>query len=504
MRAFTLLLITAGTFALMGCPPTDEPTDPPDGDADTDADTDTDTDTDADSDTDTDVGDDIASAYTVEFDEEGDAGIAETIGEAGDRDFYYVAPDAGTVLAVYIASYVNDPDGEPDTVLRLYDADGNFLGENDDHPYWSWGTDSAMFFQAYDEAGYYVEVLEWGDWAEGYDPSGGTDWDYELYFQSIDLSSLEWGTNDSAGEAEAVYEEAYADLKDDLYTYINFFGAADEQTSTYQLMGEIEAEGDEDWWVFEVDSDSVGYYLRTHFFNDYYGMLDPVVTVYDPLGELVAQSTDPAAVNNTSYFWGEGGGCTFRLASEGYYYIHVTDAGGAGGEGAGYFYPLTFSGPWYFTSGDIGEIESNHPIGLANTIAMSESSSTPGYFFGSYSGALDSIDDESDNFKILADDVDGLDGKYLSVYVETALHGSNLDAVVTVYEDTGGATFEELTSVTVNPSGDYVDDPAVFDLELESDNNIYIEITHETGGDEAGTSHFYFLSARVYDSPINE
>jgi len=505
MRAFTLLMLFAGSFALMGCPPTDEPTDPPDGDADTDADTDTDTDTDSDTDTDiSDVGGDCASAYEIEFDVDGNAGVAEKIGEPGDRDFFFVNPDAGTTVWSYVASYYYDEDGEPDTVMRLYDADCNFLGENDDHPYWSWGTDSAMFFQAYDAAGYYIEVLEWGDWADDYDGSGGSSWDYEVYFSQLDLVEYEWADNEGATEAAASYDEAAETTEDDLWYYWYLFGEpVGDNPYVLQMFGEIEAAGDEDWYVYEIGDKSVGSYLRAHLWGEYTGMLDAVVSVYSPMGDMLCESVAPGVVNGASAFWGEGGGCTLRAEEAGYYYVKVEDGSGNGGEGAGFFYPLIFSGPWSFTSGDLWEIESNHPTGLANTVAMSESTNTPGYFYGSFPGALDSPDDESDNFKVLADDTNGLDGKYLSVYIETSMQGSMLDAKVTVYEDTGGATFVEIASATVSPLGEFMDDPAVFDLELENDNNIYIAVEHESGMADADASHYFFGSVRVTDTTIN-
>jgi hypothetical protein len=501
MRAFTLILLTAGSLALMGCPPDDTPTDPPDGDADTDTDADGDTDSDTDTDV-YDVGDDIANAYDVEFDADGYAGIAETIGEAGDRDFYFVNPEAGTAIMAFTASYIYDEDGEPDTVMRLYDADGTFLGENDDFPYWSWGTDSSMFFQAYDAAGYYVEVLEWGDWADGYDGSGGSTWDYEVHFSQLDLGEYEWGANDSAAEAEASYDESVASSEDDLWYYWWLFGdVATDQTYALQTFGELEAAGDVDWFVFDVDSKSVGNYLHVSFWQDYTGMLEPLMTVYSPMGDVLAQTTEPGYTTGSA-LWYYDPGCTVKVTEEGRYFVAIEDANGGGGAGEGFFYPLIFSGPWFFNS-DPWEIEENNPTGLANTVAMSESTNTPGYYYGGFAGALDSDTDESDNYKVLSNDTNGLEGKYLSVYVETAMHGSLLDAVITIYEDTGGATFVELATASIDPSGG-VDDPAIHDLELDNDNNIYIEIVHESGQEDADASHFYFGEAIVYDSPVNE
>ena len=95
-----------------------------------------------------------------------------------------------------------------------------------------------------------------------------------------------------------------------------------------------------------------------------------------------------------------------------------------------------------------------------------------------------------------------MEGKYLSVYVETAMHGSLLDAQVTVYED-DGSRMTMLDSATIDPEGLSSDDPAIWDYELDSDNDLYIAIEHETGEEDADAARYYFAEVVVYDSPIN-
>jgi hypothetical protein len=163
---------------------------------------------------------------------------------------------------------------------------------------------------------------------------------------------------------------------------------------------------------------------------------------------------------------------------------------------------MIVSGPWYFTNGDIWETEDNHPIDSAEQISVSESTSYSGYFYGSFAGTLDSTDDESDNFLFANSDVGGLEGLFLSVYVETAMHGSLLDAQVSVYADDDG-TMTLLDTATIDPDGLSSDDPAIWDLELDSDDDIYIAVEHESGSEDADAARFYFAQAVVYTSAIN-
>jgi len=509
----SILLILG--LSLLGCPPKDDTALPPDGDADADTDADTDTDTDADADADTDADadadadtdadadadTDADTDYTeLKFDADGKIGTADAIDPAGDRDLFFVQPDPGTFVQAFTASYIYDEDGVPDTVMRLYDSVGTLLAEGDDFPYWSWGTDSSLYWQATDADGYFVEVLEWSDWA-GETPAGGSRYDYDLYLNQFEVTDYEWAANDTTAEADTMYDDAAVSEHDSLWYYYWLFGeVATDQTYALQLFGEIESAGDVDTWTFEVESGSEGNYLHVAFWNEFVGELAPLVSVYDKRGTLLAQTTDPGYTTD-SMVWFHNPGAIVLLADVGRYYITVEDTAGDGGVGAGYFYPLIISGPWFFNE-DPTEVEDNHPIESANALSVAESTTTSGYYYGICAGALDSTDDSSDNFSLTAADTDGLSGKYLSVYVETAMFGSLLDAQLSIYEDDDG-TMTLLDTALIDPGGASADDPAVHDLLLASDNDIYFAIEHETGAADADAARFYFAQAVVYDTPIN-
>jgi hypothetical protein len=509
----TVLLVLALT--LLGCPKPDDTGEPPEADTDTDADADTDSDTDADADTDADTDADAdadtdadadadtdadTDAKELTFDADGKIATTDAIDPAGDRDLFFVQPTPGTFVEAFTASYIYDEDGVPDTVMRLYDSSLTMLTEGDDFPYWSWGTDSALYWQATDEDGYYVEILEWSDWA-GETPAGGSRYDYELYLSELEVTDYEWAANDTTEEADTMYDDAAMSDADDLWYYFWQFGdVATDQTYALQIFGEIESAGDVDTWMFEVDEKSAGNYLHVSFWNEFTGQLAPLITVYDEAGDLLAQTSDPGYTTGSAV-WYYDPGAIVMLPEAGRYYITVEDSAGNGGVGAGYFYPLIVSGPWYFNE-DPWETEDNHPTIMGNAISISESTTTSGYYYGICAGMLDSAEDTSDNFYLTSSDTDGLDGKYLSVYVETAKYGSLLDAQVTIYERDGNAMVE-LDSATFDPAGVSSDDPAVWDLLLASDNDIYIAIEHETGAEDADAARFYFAEAVVYDSPIN-
>jgi hypothetical protein len=416
------------------------------------------------------------------------------------------------MMAAYTAAYVYDGLATPDTVMRLYDSACTFLGEIDDFPYWALGTDSALYWQATDPSGYYVEILEFSDWLDDdLPPAGSPDWDYELWVEQFDLSAFEWGANDDMDEADATWKRAEADPEDELGTYHWLWAdPVDLGYASAQTFGEIGEPGDQDWWVYEVDASSVTDfpYLQISFWNGYYGELQPLLSLYDEDGALTARTTDPAYMPGQSWMpsyvtrtmvWQWDAGITVRLPpSGGRFYVVVEDASDNGGTGAGYFYPLIVGGPFALAT-DPWELEPNDPEELANTVAMSVSTTGTGYI-GRFAGVLDSADDD-DGFEVLSSDVGGLGGRYLNVYGETAIHGSLLDGRITVYAEAGDGTFTELITATEHPTGESTDDPTIWDLLLDSDADVTIVMEHETAAEEADASHTYFGAVTVTDTP---
>ena len=461
-----------------------------DPDADTDADTDADPDADTDADTDSDTDSDLENAVTLKFDGDGLAKYSDEINPAGNRDFYFIQPDTGYFLQVYTENYHLEEDGVPDTVLRLYDSQGEFLTEDDDFPYWSWGTDSALFFQATDPDGYYVEVLEWSDWSpDSSGASGGATYDYDLYLQLWEVGWFEWGGNDDKKKADDTYDYSLKSSKNSLYWAMFDDGVT-------QFFGEIESKGDVDVWPLEFSDSEVGYYAQWAFWTGAFGEIEPLVSLYDEDWTLLAQTGSPNF--EMDWIFAYDAAITYRIPDEGRLYLVVEDANGAGGEGTGYFYPGTFA--YYDSTLADHESESNDLTLMADQLSMAESSSTNDYWYGRFSGALDDSDDAADNFYVSSDDVGGLAGTYLSVHLETERQGSLLDGKISVYKDLGDGTFELLGEASTDPKGS--GDPAVWDLALKEDADIYITVEHDTKGDVGEPSHYYLGTVDIYTSTL--
>ncbi len=401
------------------------------------------------------------------------------------------------MVQAYTEAYHLDGAANPDTVLRLYDSSGNILAEDDDFPYWVWGTDSALFWQATDADGYYLEVLDWSDWSpDSQGPEGGAAYDYELHLQQHDLDDLEWGDNDTMEEADYGYYAARADGSDGYELYWWLFPLRYGDTALDQFFGEIEQAGDIDLWPIELGEDSVGSFYQCSFWYSDLQSLAPLMTLYDEDWNLLAQTTDPVIANGGKFYYDPG--ITYRIPKAGRYYLAVEDELGGGG-GSGYFYPgVQQTWDFSFVSSDQ---EPNHPIQRAQSLAMSESGKGSGYWYGWFSGLLDTSEDQ-DFFLLRSSAVGGLSGQFLSVFVETALHGSQLNAELTLYRADGGGSYSELASALLLPGGSSSDDPAITNLELTSDDDVYIAITHEDPGDRPAPSHSFFGFVDLYSSAV--
>ena len=75
-----------------------------------------------------DHGDDLANATELLLDESGAAAVDAVLEEIGDRDMFIFEVDALSEVAIALKS----SEAEVDTYLRLYDASGNLIAENDD------------------------------------------------------------------------------------------------------------------------------------------------------------------------------------------------------------------------------------------------------------------------------------------------------------------------------------------------------------------------------------
>lgn len=422
-----------------------------------------------------DAGDTIEEAQAAEFGGEEAMQIPGTISPAGDRDFYEIQATAGDHIELYTASYALLGEVVLDTVLRVYDESGQQIDENDDMPFRWQETDSAVTFQAPYTGSYFVEVLEWGDWADA-GASGGATYEYILVGFTID--SLETVANDTQAEADAWAEGG---------AYRYYGNPHDEYASRFY--GDFVGDSNGiDVWPQEF-SETDGTHYTWSIYPGYHGNADLKMSLYNESWELLASTTDTEVT--TSYIVVYDVGIMYPV-TDGTYYLAVenqsgsTDAGDYyGGITTGYTNALT----------DV-EVEPNDSLGQGTTMEWTESSNTAGYFFARGSGSLPTLDD-TDRWRIGSSDTDGLNGKYLNVEVMAERAGSLLDAEVKVFDADGN----ELAS-QIGDSVSGSNDPNLMDLVLPSTGSVSIEVT-PVDLDDSEAANYYYVIMTVSDEAVN-
>ncbi len=136
------------------------------------------------------------------------AGIGDgIISPAGDRDFYAVTLEADATYHIVTLAYALQQRVVLDTVIRLYDANGQLVTENDDMNFRFLETDSAVVYTPAATGTFYVEVLEYGDWwlANGNDSQGGQieasgATNYEYFLVAAKFPNLEADPNQSLAD----------------------------------------------------------------------------------------------------------------------------------------------------------------------------------------------------------------------------------------------------------------------------------------------------------------
>ena len=493
------LITTAG--AVSGCNGDDDPVDT--GDIDTDTDDDTDTDTEAASD----AGDTIEDAYAVaptfgEF-----LSITDAISEGGDRDFFQLAQQQGNWYFVFANRPGDDgaggpAGGEPDTVVRLYNGEGELLSTNDDMPFRLENTDGGMWWQATSNDPMYVEVLEWTDWraelGDDWSPEGGQSWLYDLIVFETDSEELV-GENDTiqecfAGTAGSL--DAIGLTQSQAMWFGNGLIDSPEDVDVFEL-------GAEGFTGLPEDSDLL---CQFGFWPDQPSDLSPRVRLYwedcepteDDDGDCDGQGDDiyllgeseEADLTPTGRFLSEDP-AVMAAIPDGRFYVEVSSATGEGGPG--HFYTLTYS--CFITSNFQQETETGSVDPTEADIVPLDNPNDAQYFFGRFYGNFNGeTTDDFDAFAL----VDGLgDGKYVNVILESAKTGATTgDITMTLWRNEGGGNFTELTSVT-GP------DPEIVDYQIGAD-DFALVVTLQTDGSQQGLSTNYWGLATVYPEPSNE
>lgn len=446
-----------------------------------------------------DTSDEISQARELSPTLEQSATWDETIFQAGDRDMYAVTQQTGQWYFAWANRPGTEADGSatggtPDTVIRMYTADGTEIAVNDDMPYRYENTDAGMWWQATSDDPVYVEVLEWADWRqdEGDDqtPTGGEQYAYQIVVLQTDLEERV-GDNDTIEECFAGSEPS--------------FGAARLSTETRTMVfgnGEIEEAGDVD--VFELgfegftglpeDSELM---CQFGFWPDQPSNLSPRLRLFwedcspvddmdagdcDGTGDdiyLLGETTTPD-LTPTGRFLSEDPG-VFGVIPDGRLYAEVSSADG--GSGVDQYYTLMYG--CFNTTNFLKENETGSTDPRDAAIAPLSNPNSPDVYFGRFYGNFRPTGEFTDDFDAWAI-VDGLgDGRFLDVEIESELVGSTTgDITMTLWRNEGGGDFTELQSVT-GP------DPEILDYPLTSD-DVALVVTLETDGSVQDYSTGYY------------
>lgn len=137
-------------------------------------------------------------------------GFRAAIADPGDRDYYFFEGTAGEFVRVFTNSAAAANGDRVDTVIRLYDSAEVQVAENDDAvPRVS--VDSEIIYRLPADGRYYIEVIEWSDWAEEA-LKGQANYAYQLLVRTVNANNA--GTtieaeagNDAASAIPAILSQ---------------------------------------------------------------------------------------------------------------------------------------------------------------------------------------------------------------------------------------------------------------------------------------------------------
>jgi hypothetical protein len=425
----------------------------------------------------------------------------EAIGEAGERDMYAFQVEEGDFVTVATLAYALTGETTFDTVIQLYNSDGDEIAENDDMPYRFYETDSVVVFRAEYSGTYYAEVLEWGDW-DGAGASGGSGYDYELHAWVVNTEELE--PNDDGTLAAESYNAWFdgggeylggSDAIEGGDNLPGYFMQNALSPGSFDFYGALDSADDVDIWFISTGTDD----RETpddHFFvqiGQYPGMptnLTPDWTLYDAEGAVVASTAD--TVIGTGYTTLYDSGVLVSVPVESYLTLVVQNTGTTYDVGSYYAGIVSM---YYGSLLDQVESKTGETITSGTTTEFVESEATPGFFYTRLGGTL-TFEDELDAWTIRASDCGGFDGRMMNFAVDAANYGSLLDPKLTVYDEDGTTVLAEETG---NLTGTAEGDPWVVDFALPAGSEkIYVVIEAESM-DSADTANFYYAFPYVYD-----
>ena len=214
--------------------------------------------------------------------------INDNLAPEDDVDLFAVELNAGNTLLVDIN--ISPDDSDLDSVLSIFDADGNLIIQNDDNSFENEDgeivteTESFLQFVPIQNGTYYIGVSSSGNL--DYDPTvagSGSGDSFGSY--SLELSLEEFAIDDLAAESNDIIDDANL-IELDREAPVTVSGEIGDNATSVLLS----AEDDVDLFAVELEE---GDFLLADINADRIGSdLDAVLSIFDINGELLAQNDD--------------------------------------------------------------------------------------------------------------------------------------------------------------------------------------------------------------------
>jgi len=323
---------------------------------------------------------------------------SDAMDHEGDRDLYKMAIPVGVTVFLAVRTA-----GDADLKLRVVNASGSTIGVSGQMPYWAWGRDPGLWVQARGAAALFVEVSSESDFE--------TVSAYELLGTVVEGGDGE--PNDTPEEAAARSADGTAGFRESIVS-------ADIDT---EFMGSFQHSSEVDYWAFDAPSTGL---MSWSLWATGSVVLEPRLTLYDSALTPLAWTDEPLFLGGGT--WLDDLGLLAAVNAGERYYLEVRNLRPAFGAGTAYV------GVSEMVGAVTSEWEPNDDGTLANALALSPSTSHPGYSSGTAHGSLDGVD----GVDVFSLPVESMAGGYLSVHVQAGSVGSGLTPRAVVCSDVAG------------------------------------------------------------------
>ena len=379
--------------------------------------------------------------------------ITGDIDDTDDVDLFEIELRAGETIFADINAEIDGFD--LDSVLSIFDAEGNLLVQNEDNSFEVDGevvieADAFQQFTAFADGLYYVGVSASGNL--DYDPSlAGSGEGDSTGSYNLSLSIGEFTVDEQATEANDILSLANIIDLDEL-----------EESSPIIIAGEIgdnstqfSPEDDVDLFEIELtDGDVINADIDAAIIGS---DLNAVLSVFDSNGDLLVQSNDNSFESEAETITELDPFLQFLAPEDGTYFIGVSsfgnleydptvlDSGADTGESIGlYNLALSFAEEIFDQGEEVVELpetidelaaEANDLLDLANSVDLDEIEESSSLTITGEIGDNSTLSEPEDDVDLF--ELELAEGDVINVDINAAIFGSELDPVLSIFDING-------------------------------------------------------------------